>query len=410
MRNKYLHRKWVTRIILCVLLLTAVGMTKAMAQTSTYTPASAPIRDTIKAKTVGIIPYSDDFITQEEVMERYYAITSFRMIDTTTVAVLTGASDMILVYSFTQNQILNKIQLPISARAFDYDNGLFHVIGDRTYLTIDAEGWILERKDFQEPQLPNEEIFIITDLKVIDGQPIIHECNANTYSITSDGLQKIDTFYFDQSRRCKIHPKYIDENSFVLYNETPSRSGRSIVSMESLGIEGKLACLNPISVDDDFIAINFETSHNRTGRFVKSYLLVVNANGELINLVEVPINFISYIHKPFLYKDNAWYYAFSGEEGISIFKISTNTNRIDSPDSFMLSDETFDYSYRELEYETSHEDTNGNSPMRDNWRTITQAWENAERYCNLEWTPVSGNVSESCHPITSNGYINVSSK
>ena len=412
MRNKYLHRKWVTRIILCVLLLTAVGMTEAMAQTYTNTLegsdvslTSAPIGDIIEAKTVGVIPYGEEFITQEEVMERYYAITSFRMIDTTTVAVLTGASDMILVYSFTQNQILNKIQLPISARAFDYDNGLFHVIGDRTYLTIDAEGWILERKDFQEPQLPNEEIFIITDLKVIDGQPIIHECNANTYSITSDGLQKIDTFYFDQSRRCKIHPKDLDENSFVLYNETPSRSGRSIVSMESLGIEGKLACLNPISVDDDFIAINFETSHNRTGRFVKSYLLVVNANGELINLVEVPINFISYIHKPFLYKDNAWYYAFSGEEGISIFKISTNTNRIDSPDSFMLSDETFDYSYRELEYETSHEDTNGNSPMRDNWRTITQAWENAERYCNLEWTPVSGNVSESCHPITSNGYI-----
>lgn len=405
MGNNYLHRKWVIRIILFILLLGAVGMTKAMAQTNTYTPASAPIRDTIKAKTVGIIPYSDDFITQEEVMERNYAITSFRMIDTTTVAVLTGASDMIMVYSLDQNQILRKIQLPIFARAFEYDNGLFHVIGDRTYLSIDADGRICERKDFQQPQLPNEEIFVVSDLKIVDGQPIIHECNANTYSITSDGLQKIDTCYFDHARSCKIHPQYIDENSFTLFSETPSRSGRHIVSMESLGLEGKLACLNSISVDDDFIAINLETSHNRTGRFVKSYLLVINSNGELINLVEVPINFLSYIHKPFLYYGNAWYYAFSGQEGISIFKIDTNTNRIDSPDSFILSDDGFDYSYLETNNGISYEDTDGNGPTRDNWRTITQAWENAERYCDMEWTPVSGNVSPYCTPIINNRYI-----
>ena len=403
MKNNYLHRKWVMRIILLIFLLGAVGMTKAMAQTNTYTSASAPIRDTIKAKTVGIIPYSDDFITQEEVMERYYAITSFRMIDTTTVAVLTGASDMILVYSFEENQILRKIQLPIFARAFEYDNGLFHVIGDRTYLTIDAEGLIHERKNFQQPQLPNDEVFIITDLKIIDGQPVIHECNANTYSITSDGLQEIDTFYYHHARGCKIRPQYIDENSFTLYNDTPSRSGRIRVSMESLGLEGKLACLDEISVNDDFIAINLQTSHNPTGRFVKSYLLVVNSNVELINLVEVPIDFLSYINKPFSYKDNAWYYAFSGQEGISIFKINTNTNSVASPDSYELYDEEIDYSYYEPENETSGEDTN--SPTRVNWRTITQAWENAERFRDMEWTPVSGNVSAACTPITSSLYI-----
>ena len=403
MGNNYLHRKWVMRIILFILLLGAVGMTKAMAQTNTYTPASAPIRDTIKAKTVGIIPYSDDFITQEEVMERYYAITSFRMIDTATVAVLTGASDMILVYSLDQNQILHKIQLPMYSRAFDYNNGLFHVVGDRTYLTIDSEGRIHERKNFQQPQMPNDEVFIITDLKVIDGQPVIHECNANTYSITSDGLQEIDTFYYHYARGCKIHPQYIDENSFLVYSETSSRSGRHSVTMESLGLEGKLACLDEINVNDDFMAINLQTSHNRTGRFVKSYLLVVNLNGELVNLVEVPINFISYIHKPFLFKDNAWYYAFSGQEGISIFKINTSTNIVASPDSNGLYEEEIDFSYYEPENETSSEDTN--SPTRGNWRTITQAWENAERFRDMEWTPVSGNVSEPCTPITSDLYI-----
>ena len=403
MGNNYLHRKWVMRIILFILLLGAVGMTKAMAQTSTYTPASAPIRDTVKAKTVGIIPYSDDFITQEEVMERYYAITSFRMIDTAIVAVLTGASDMILVYSLDQNQILYKIQLPISVRAFDYDNNLFHVIGDRTYLTIDRDGMIHERKDFQQPKLPNEQIFIITDLKIIDGQPIIHECNANTYSITSDGLQEIDTFYYHYARGCKIHPQYIDENSFTLYNETPSKSGRHNISMESLGLEGKLACLDEISVNDDFMAINLQTSHNRTGRFVKSYLLVVNLNGELVNLVEVPINFLSYIHKPFLCKDNAWYYAFSGQEGITFFKINTNTNKVDSPDPSILLDENIDYSYPEPEYESSYEDTNNNDTTRGNWRTITQTWYNANQYCILEWTPIYDNVAAECTYIGGSG-------
>ena len=392
MGNNYLHRKWVIRIILFILLLGAVGMTKAMAQTSTNTPASVPIRDTIKAKTVGIIPYSDDFITQEEVMERNYAITSFRMIDTATVAVLTGASDMILVYSLNQNQILRKIQLPISARAFDYDNSLFHVIGDKTYLTIDAEGRIRERKDFQQPKLPNEEIFIITDLKVVDGQPIIHECNANTYSINSDGLQKIDTFYYDCARGCKIHPKYIDENSLVIYSETPSKSGRSIVSMESIGLEGKLACLNPISVDDDFIAINLQTTYNCTGSFVKSYLLVVNLNGELINLVEVPINCFSYISKPFCYKDKAWYYAFSGQEGISFFEIDTSTNMLASPDSYELYGEGIDYSYYEPENETSFEDRSGTT----GWRTITQTWYNGNQYRTLEWTPIASNIAYNC--------------
>ena len=405
MGNNYLHRKWVIRIILFILLLGAVGMTKAMAQTSTYTPASVPIRDTIKAKTVGIIPYSDDFITQEEVMERYYAITSYRMIDTATVAVLTGASDMIMVYSLNQNQILRKIQLPIFARAFDYDNNLFHVIGDRSYLTIDREGRIHERIDFQQPQLPNEEIFIITDLKIIDGQPIIHECNSNTYTIAMGGLQELDAFYYHHARGCKIHPQYIDENSFKLYNETPSKSGSVTVSMESLGLEGKLACLNAISVDDEYTAINIETSHNRTGRFVKSYLLVVNSNGEMVNLIEVPINFLSYIHKPFLYKDNAWYYAFSGQEGISIFKIDTTTNMLASPDAYTPFDVEFDYSYSEPENGAPGEDVISNGPTRDTWRTITQAYENAEQYCNMEWTPVSGNVSYACTPITSTLYI-----
>lgn len=416
MRSDILRMKTILGTTLITLMVSIVGVTKSMAQTNTYTSASqpltggasalltsTPIRDTIKAKTVGIIPYSDDFITQEEVMDRYYSITSFRMIDTATVAVLTGASDMILVYSFEQNQILRKIQLPISARAFDYDNDLFHVIGDRTYLSIDAEGRIRERKDFQEPKLPNEEVFIISDLKIIDGQPVIHECNANTYSINSDGLQKIDTFYYDRSRGCKIHPKYIDENSLVIYSETPSKSGRSNVSMASLGLEGKLACLNPISVDDDFIAINLQTSHNRTGRFVKSYLLVVNPSGELINLVEVPINFLSYISKPFCYQDNAWYYAFSGQEGISIFKIGTNTNRIDSPDSFLLSD----YYYREPENVTSREDTSSHSSTRgsmDGWRTITQTWYNGNQYRTLEWTPVSGNIVDYCYWIEGTGY------
>jgi hypothetical protein len=229
MKTCFLPLRQILRSSLPILLLIAVGMTKAMAQTKTSMPAlqtepegtvasltSVPIGDTIKAKTVGIIPYSEDFITKEAVMEWNYAITSFRMIDTETVAVLTGASDMIMVYSLRDNQILNKIQLPISARAFDFDNNLFHVIGDRTYLTIDSEGRIRERKDFQQPQLHNEEVFIITDLKIIDGQPVIHECNANTYSITSDGLQKIDTFYYHYARGCKIHPQYIDENSFHL--------------------------------------------------------------------------------------------------------------------------------------------------------------------------------------------------
>ena len=317
---KRLYLKTALRLALLLLLLAGIGRANGQEynldvepEGTTTSLTSVPI---IKAETVGVIPYSDDFITQEEVMERNYAITSFRMIDSATVAVLTGASDMILVYSLANDKILNKIQLPITARAFDYDNNLFHVIGDRTYLTIDFGGMIHERKEFQKPQLPNEEIFIITDLKIIDGQPIIHECNANTYTITSDGLQGIDAFYYYYARGCKIHPQYNNENSFTLYNETPSRSGSINVSMESLGLEGKLACLNSISVNDDYIAINLETSHNRTGRFVKSYLLVVNSNGELINLVEVPINFISYIHRPFLYKDNAWYYAFSGQEGI----------------------------------------------------------------------------------------------
>ena len=300
MKNKFLPIERVLLSALLILLMVAGGKVNAQ----TYTPASLT-SDANKAETVGVIPYSEDFITIEEVVERYYSITSFRMIDTATVAVLTGASDMILVYSFEENQILRKIQLPIFARAFEYDNGLFHVIGDRTYLTIDAEGMIHERKDFQQPQLPNEEIFIVTDLRIVDGQPVIHECNANSYSITSDGLQKIDTFYCDHARGFKIHPKYIDENSFVIYNETPSRSGRISISMESLGLEGKLACIDEISVNDDFIAINLQTSHNPTGRFVKSYLLVVDSNGELINLVEVPIDFLSYIHKPFSYKDNA---------------------------------------------------------------------------------------------------------
>ena len=393
MGNNYLHRKRVMRIILFILLLGAVGMTKAMAQTNTYTPASAPIRDTIKAKTVGIIPYSDDFITQEEVMDRYYSITSFRMIDTATVAVLTGASDMILVYSLNQNQILRKIQLPISARAFEYDNNLFHVIGDRTYLTIDSEGMIHERKDFQQP---NKEFFAITDLKLIEGQPIIHESDANTYSLIADALQEIDTFYCDHARGFKMLPKYLDESSFILYNETPSRSGRLNVSMESLGLEGKLACLDYISVDDDFIAINLQTTYNRTGSFIKSYLLVVNLNGELINLVEVPINFLSYIHKPFLYKDNAWYYAFSGQEGVFIFKIGTDTNSIDSPDSYEPSDESIDYFYREHENGISHEDTDNNDSTRGNWRTITQAWYNGHQYCSLEWTPTSSNLPSEC--------------
>lgn len=385
--------------VLLVLLLSAVEIAKAASLTS------VPIKDTIQAKTIGIIPYNEDFMTQEEVMERYYAITSFRMIDSSTVAVLTGASDKILVYSFKDKKILNKIQLPISARAFDYDNNLFYVIGDRTYLSIDAEGIIHERNDFQQPQLPNEELFIISDLKIVDGQPIIHECNANTYSITSDGLQEIDTFYYHHARGCKIRPQYIDENSFTLFNETPSKSGRHNISMASLGLEGKLACLNSISVNDDFIAINLQTSHNRTGRFVKSYLLVVNPNGELVNLVEVPINFISYIHKPFLFKDNAWYYAFSGLEGVSIFRIDTNTNNLNWPDLYEPSDEEIDYFYYETENGTFQEDINSDSLMRGNWRTITQAWENAERYCNLEWTPQSWNVSEPCHPITSDGYI-----
>ena len=356
-----------------------------------------------KAKTVGVIPYSDDFITQEEVMERNYAITSFRMIDTATVAVLTGASDMILVYSFTDNQILYKIQLPISARAFDYDNGLFHAIGDRTYLSIDSYGMIHEKKDFQEPKLLNEEIFIITDLKVIDGQPIVHESNSNTYSITSDGLQEIDTFYYHYTRGCKIHPQYIDENSFILYNETPSKSGSLNVSMGSLGLEGKLSCIEYISVDDDYTAINIETSHNRTGCFVKSYLLVVNSNGEVINLVEVPINFISYIQRPFIYKDNAWYYAFSGQEGITIFKIGTNTNRIDSPDSIILSDDNFDDSLLETNNGISYEDTTINNPTRGNWRTITQAWYNAHEYCAKEWTPIPDNVTTTCTWISGSG-------
>ena len=410
MRNNYLHMKRAVRAVLLILLLGAVGMTKAMAQTYTNTLegtdvslTSAPIGDIIEAKTVGVIPYSEDFITKEEVMEWNYAITSFRMIDTATVAVLTGASDMILVYSLNENQILRKIQLPISARAFDYDNNLFHVIGDRTYLTIDAEGMIRERKDFKQPHLPNEEVFVITDLKVIDGQPIIHECHANTYGITSDGLQKIDTFYCDHTRGFKIHPKYIDENSLVVYNETPSRSGRLNVSMECLGLEGKLSCLDYISVDNDFIAINIETTYNHTGGFLKSYLLVINPNGELINLVEVPINFLSYIHKPFSYKDNAWYYAFSGQEGISIFKIGTNTNRIDSPDSSILSDENIDYFCREPVIGTSCEDTNNNDSTRGNWRTMTQAWYNGHQYCTLDWTPIPDNVATTCTWVGGSG-------
>ena len=396
MRNKFLPIKRVLCSALLILLMAAAGKVNAQINT----PASFT-SDANNAKTVGVIPYSEDFTTYEEVVERNYAITSFRMLDTATVAVLTGASDIILVYSLTDNQILHKIKLPISARAFDYDNGVFHVIGDRTYLSMDQEGFIHERKDFQQP---NKEIFIITDLKTIDGQPIIHECEANTYSIASDGLQEIDTFYYHHARGCKIHPKYNDESSFTLYNETSSQRGNINVTMESLGLEGKLSCLDEISVDDDFIAINLQTTYNHTGNFVKSYLLVVNHNGELINLVEVPINFLSYISKPFLYKDNAWYYAFSGQEGISFFKIDTNTNKVDTPDPSILTDENIDYFYREPENGTSGEDINNDS-TRGNWRTITQAWYNANQYCTLDWTPISSNVATSCTWVGGSGYI-----
>ena len=412
-----LYKKWGLRSVMLILMLGVIGVTKGMAQTYTNTSAlqtvpectsesltSTTTNDIVKAETVGVIPYSDDFITQEEVMDRYYAITSYRMIDTATVAVLTGASNMILVYSLNQNQILYKIQLPISAKAFEYDNNLFHVIGDRTYLTVDSEGIIHERKDFQRP---NKDFFVITDLKILDGQPIIHECDATTYTIASDRLQETDAFYYHHARGSKIHPQYIDENSFVLYNETPTRSGNINVSMESLGLEGKLACLDCISVDDDHIAINLQTTYNRNGSFIKSYLLVVDPNGELINLVEVPINFLSYIHKSFLYKDNAWYYAFSGLEGISFFKIDMSTNRVDSPDPSILQDENIDYIYHEPENGTSFEDTNNGDPTRGNWRTITQVWYNANQYCIMDWTPIPDNIATECTWIggSGGGYI-----
>ena len=376
-------------IAMLIMLLTMVA--KVNAQTNSFNP--------IKAKTVGIIPYSEEFTTYEEVVERNYAITSFKMLDTVTVAVLTGASDMILVYSLDQNQILNKIQLPTTARAFDYDNGLFHVIGDRTYLSIDQDGVVHERKDFQQPQLPNEEVFIISDLKIIDGQPVIHESDARTYSITSEGLQETDTFYYHHAKDCKIHPQYVDDNSFTLFNETPSRSGSFNVSMKSLGLEGKLSCIDYVSVDDDYIGIHLETTYNCTDSFVKSFLLILNSSGDLVTLVEVPINFLSYIHKAFVCQDNAWYYAFSGQKGVSFFKIDTNTNTVDSPDpSFLLPDDTF------TEQEFLSDDTSNND-LRGNWRTITQAWYIANSHCTLTWTAISANVAPSCTWVGNSGYI-----
>ncbi|MCR4847724.1 MAG: T9SS type A sorting domain-containing protein [Bacteroidales bacterium] len=395
MKKRFLLKALFTALF--TLLLTMVG--KVNAQTYSFNP--------IKAETVGIIPYSDDFTTYEEVVERNYAITSFKMLDTATVAVLTGASDMILVYALDQNQTLYKIQLPTTARAFDYDNGLFHVIGDRTYLSIDQYGVVHERKDFQQPQLPNEEAFIISDLKVIDGQPVIHESDSRTYGITSGGLQEIDPYYYHHAKDCKIHPQYVDENRFTLFNETPSRKGSINVTMNSLGLEGKLSCIDYVSVDDDCIGIHLETTHNCTGGFVKSYLLALNSNGDLITLVEVPINFLAYIHKPFQFKDGAFYYAFAGQKGVSLFKIDTNTNTLDSPDpSFLVPDDTY------TEPETPRDNTNNND--RGNWRTITQTWYNGYNgFISLNWTPISSNVAPSCTwvsggyirtPITSYGY------
>lgn len=389
------------RIQFALVFVAIIGLLLCITEDSTAMINSNPIKDTNTAKLIGVIPYGDNFITKDEVKHRHYAITSYRMIDTTTVAVLTGNSDEILVYSLSENQILYKIQLPISAIDFEYKNDVFHVISDHEYFSIDKEGHILDTMKFNHP---NQDVFIITDLYIIDGQPVIHESNSKTFTVMGNTLKETDTSYYRYADGYGLHPKYINENDAIIYIQTPYRSKTINISMEDLGIEGQLACLDHVSINADYIAINLQTSHNRTGRFVKSYLLILNLNGEIINLIEVPVNFLSYISKAFLFYENDWYYAFSGKEGISFYQIGTQTNLLTSPDSHEIETDTFDFFSSQDETIFSQRDTANNSPTRGNWRTITQAWYNANKYCTMEWTPIWDNIMTSCYYIQG-GYI-----
>ena len=372
--------------------------------TSNSFPAHAQTADVsasnmyVDAQQAGLIGYDVLMLSRNTVERMNFSIEAYRIMDDATVAVLVNDSRQIMVCSLVSGNMLYSIQLPVPANDFEYHDGRFYVIADGKYMVFDESGNALETMDYPRP---NRESFIITDIRRVDNMMVLHDANAITWLVTPDGIEEMDDYYHLLPNGYRVHSQYLNEKGAVVYYQTPDgRNGSADISLDVIGLEGKLACLSLISIDDGQLALELQTTHNTTESFVKSHFVVIDHQGGLINKVEVPINFLSYIPNPFRTAGDVWYYAFSGDEGVYFYRIDRNTNRLTSPNP----ERQLDWPEMRDESQNPSPENMGSKSATD-WRTITQAWYNGNKYITKVWTPISSNLATTCYNVVSNLYI-----
>ncbi|MEI7980793.1 MAG: hypothetical protein WCI71_04010 [Bacteroidota bacterium] len=368
------------------------------------------------------IKWGKEFVQKKDHISTSVSITAYAFIDSTTISMLVGDEQKILIYSTSTNALIKTIHLPYGAIDFDYNEERFYILDfDKLYI-INSSGNIEQELNYRRPVgIP----FAVEKFKHINGRNIINIADGTTWELSLDGLKQIDNYfwYFNGGFRGRT-----EKNDLKGFDLTIAK-GSNIVSKEAIQINGfglkdDLATVKIISIDTNKIAFDIETSKNLKNDFPKRFLVFTDLQGVFISKTEIPFIYYTYIQNPFGVSEKDIVYSLFTQQGLYFYRLNVSSNGVDLPAGVQgIYHQKFNLPKIEKVIE---EDTNlkknidNDSPKAgNNCVTRTQVWENAYKFRDLVWAATSSNFVTSCtqingkwirtpsNPGTTNGWITV---
>jgi hypothetical protein len=351
---------------------------------------------------LGSIKYSDKTISKKIYTNTVTSIASYCFINDNTVALLDGDEQKIVIYSLSDNSVVKTIYLPYSATDFDYYSNKFYILDYDKVFVINLEGIKESEIRYRKPLgIP----FAIEKFKVLNGRNIINISDGTTWEITSNGLTQIDDHYWHYENGYKGRTEKIDLRSFELSVSADNGiSSQNLINLSSLGLSDYLATARIISINNNEIALDIETSNDIDNP--KRFLVITDITGNLISKTEIPFVYETDIKSPFCKYKSSISYCLSTPDGLYFYEINSQKKQINLPPSCPKKSH-FNNNLLKNEYENADNVSKVNKVVSagTNSVTRTQVYENAYKFRDLVWTATSSNINKSCSTISGNYFI-----
>ncbi len=339
------------------------------------------------------IKFDDKNIQKNVYFSSAISITAYCYPDDSTLAVLNNEMQQIQIYSLVDSKLSKTIKLPSTALDFDYYAEKFYIMDYNKVYVVDLFGNTISETAFTRPSKP----FALEKFIVDNGRCIINIADGTAWEVTESGLYEIDNYYWYYPNNFKGRTEKIDFKSFVLSVATPeNKIIKNNIQISDLGLSDDLATVRIMSIENDKLSLDIETSTNNENDLPKRFLVFTNLNGKLISKTEIPFVYSTYISRQFIEYKNSVTYLLSAPDGLYFYELNNSKSSINLPELCPDKYHFNDFLLPNEEIENIDNKDYDNSKAGSNCVTRTQVIENAIKFRDLTWTATSSNIASSC--------------